>query len=143
MKKIIDISVDMDGFCFPNNPQLDLRGPFSRVQGRNREYVYDFTLCTQSGTHIQGPHYFREKGRRIDDFGLDQFLAEAYIIDCPKRGEDTTRDDLEALLDGIDLRDKALVLYTGHMKELLASGRLINEERPGLSMDAAETHDNT
>ena len=35
------------------------------MEGPAREYVYDLTLCTQSGTHVQGPHYFLPEGERI------------------------------------------------------------------------------
>lgn len=135
---IIDISVWMDAFTFPGNPEWNVRGPVNRVEGKNPEYVYDFELCTQSGTHIQGPHYFIGDGKRINEFPLGGFEGLAYILDLDKRGCDTSREDLEELLGSIQLAGKILILRTGHMEELIRSKVLDPARRPGLSLDAAE-----
>jgi kynurenine formamidase len=96
--KIIDVSQFIDDFVFPDNPQLNLTGPHNRVGGDNREYVYDFCSCTQSGTHIQGPHYFLKNGLRIDEYPLHFFEGEALVVDLQKKGVDTTSEDLKELL---------------------------------------------
>lgn len=135
--RIIDISILMDSFTFPSNPRLELQGPFNRVTGENREYVYDFTLCTQSGTHIQGSHYFLEDGKRISDYSLELFEGEALILDCVRRGEDMTREDFNSSLKNLDLNGKILILRTGHMEEIIESGVLERKQRPGISLEAA------
>ena len=83
--RIIDLSIWMDSFIFPGNPAWKNSGPFNRVSGSNSEYVYDFELCSQSGTHIQGPHYFSANGKKINEFPLSSFEGMAYIIDINKR----------------------------------------------------------
>ena len=92
--RIIDVSQWMGDFLFPGNSDFSVTGPFNRDQGNNPEFVYDMVLCTQTGTHIQGPHYFLESGKKIDDFPLSSFERWAFLIYFEKRGTDTTRDDL-------------------------------------------------
>lgn len=136
--KIIDLSIWMDSFTFPGNPPWKINGPFNRVTGSNSEYVYDFELCTQSGTHIQGPHYFNEHGKKINDFPLNRFEGSAHIIDVEKRGDDVTRSDLEKLLANIELEGRILILRTGHMDELIREKKIDPLRRPGISLDAAK-----
>lgn len=113
-------------------------GPFNRVPGSNPEFVYDFMSSTQTGTHIQGPHYFIKDGRRIDDFPLDFFEGQASIVDLDKKGTDTTRHDLEYLLKEVDPSTEVLIFRTGNMEEIINSKIVDPTRRPGLSLDAAE-----
>lgn len=135
--RLIDVSMDMEDFTFAGNPHFRAEGPFSRVPGRNPEFVYDLTLSTQTGTHIQGPHYFLEEGRRIDSFPLEAFEGMACVLDLAKRGEDTTLEDFKALLQAGDMECPFVLLRTGHMEEAIRSGVLDPASRPGLAMEAA------
>jgi len=134
---LIDVSQEMEGFVFPGNPALGKTGPFNRVGGRNREFVYDLSFCTQTGTHIQGPHYFLEEGDTIDRFPLEAFEGPCVIVDLEKRGADTTAKDLERLIRPRERKWPVLILRTGHMEEVLSTGVLDPSRRPGLSLDAA------
>ena len=134
---LVDVSQWLEDFVFPGNPALSRSGPHNRVPGDNREFVYDLFLCTQSGTHIQGPHYFLEQGRTIDLFPLECFEGPCLIVDLEKRGIDTTAEDLQALIRPEERKMPILVLRTGHMDEVLATGTLDSSRRPGLSPDAA------
>lgn len=136
--RIIDVSIWMDGFIFPSNPQWRLEGPFNRVSGDNPEYVYDFKLSTQSGTHIQTGHYFLKDGKRISDYPMMAFEGDAYVIDTDRRGVDISRNDLMKELHNVDLLGKILILRTGHMEELIVEKILNKDTRPGLSMEAAK-----
>ena len=135
--RIIDVSMWMDAFTFASDQEVRVSGPFNRVGGNNPEFVYDITLCTQSGTHIQGGHYFREEGKRIEEYPLSAFEGEAFLVDITKRGTDTTQVELAQIIDGIDLRGKILILRTGHMEEVIKTGKLESVSRPGLSLEAA------
>jgi len=135
--RIIDISMWMDSFDFPGNPPVRVTGPFNRLTGDNPEFVYDVEVCTQSGTHVQGPHYFLENGSRINDHPLDSFEGIAHVLDVTKRGADVTLDEMKRLLQGVDLTDKILILRTGHMEELIHAKKIDIRTRPGISLDAA------
>lgn len=135
--RLIDISMDMGGFTFPGNPPFRVEGPFSRVPGDTPEFVYDLTLSTQTGTHIQGPHYFMEDGRRIETIPLEFFEGRACVLDLVKRGQDTTAEDLQKLILPGDMGCPVVLFRTGHMEAVIRSGRLEASERPGLSLEAA------
>jgi kynurenine formamidase len=135
--RIIDVSMWMDAFTFTDDQEVEVAGPFNRVGGSNPEFVYDLKLCTQSGTHIQGAHYFRADGKRIDQYPLSAFEGEALVIDIPKRGMDTTEVELAEKIDHYDLSGKILILRTGHMEEVIHTGILDQAARPGLSLEAA------
>ena len=135
--RIIDISQWVGDFTYPGDSGLTIEGPFNHVSGLNREYVHDLRLSTQSGSHIQGPHYFLEDGARINDFDLPSFEGPAVVIDLEKRGIDTTREDLIAKLDGARLENQVLILRTGHMDEVVKEKTVDFAKRSGLSIDAA------
>jgi kynurenine formamidase len=136
-ERLVDVSHWMDAFSFPGNPEFSKTGPHNRVSGKNREYVYDLTLCTQTGTHIQGPHYFLENGQTIDLFRINDFEGPCLIVDLEKRGKDTTSEDLKNLIHPDERQLPILVLRTGHMEEVIQTGELAPTRRPGLSLDAA------
>jgi len=136
--KIIDLSIWMDDFEFPGNPTMKVDGPHNRVGGDNPEFVYDLELCTQTGTHIQGAHYFKHDGKKINTYSLEAFEGVAYVVDITKRGEDITRSELETLLHSVNLEQKILVLRTGHMDEIIKDKKLEPKNRPGLSLEAAK-----
>jgi len=136
--RIIDVSQWMDDFRFPGDPEFTVTGPFNRVSGDNPEFVYDLGLCTQTGTHIQGPHYFLESGTKIHEFPLSSFEGKALIVDLFKRGRDTTREDLASFLDGKDLAGKIVIFRTGNMEEIIEKGVVDPADRPGLATDAAK-----
>ncbi len=134
--KIVDLSIWMDDFIFPGNPPVVREGPINRVTGSNPEYVYDLEFCSQSGSHIQGAHYFKSDGIRIHEYQLEDFEGKAHIIDVTKRGEDITKDDLLEKVADVGLEGKIVVFRTGFMDELISSQRM-DMKRPGLSLEAA------
>lgn len=136
--RLIDVSMRMDGFDFDGDQSFEISGPFNRVSGSNPEYVHDMRLSTQTGTHVQGAHYFDADGTRIEEYPLERFEGHAVRIELEKRGVDTTVADLREKLDGVELRDGMLILHTGHMAAVVENGTLEPDSRPGLSLEAAE-----
>lgn len=135
--ELVDVTMWMDDFLFPGDQPLTLDGPHNFLSGTNPEYIYAIAMESQSGTHVQGPHYFLPDGARIDAFPLTRFEGSAHVIDLVKRGVDTTADDLRALLGDVDIEGHVLVLRTGHMQELIDGAALDGSTRPGLSREAA------
>jgi kynurenine formamidase len=123
----------MEDYVFPTNPPCSPYGPQNRISGEDREYVYDFLCCTQTGTHIQGPHYFVEDGKRINEFPLECFEGMAVVIDVPTRELDEI--DLRGMVECLDLEKKILILRSGHMDRVILTKKI--GDRPGLSLAAA------
>ena len=137
LSRILDISMDTGAYTFPGNPPLERSGPHNRVSGPVREYVYDLRLCTQSGTHIQSGHYFLKDGETMDQVALERCQGWCRLVPLAKKGEDTTRQDLESLFRQHPLEERMILFVTGHMEEIIATGTCSPESRSGLSPEAA------
>ncbi len=135
--RLLDISMDTGAYTFPGNPPLEKSGPHNRVTGPVREYVYDLRLCTQSGTHIQSGHYFLEDGETMDQVALERCQGWCRLVPLTKKGEDTTREDLERLFEEHPLEETMILFATGQMEEIIATGKCLPESRRGLSPEAA------
>ncbi|WP_330631705.1 cyclase family protein [Halocatena halophila] len=135
--RLHDVTMWMDAFDFEGDQPFEISGPFNRVEGSNPEYVYDLELSTQTGTHIQGAHYFNESGKRIEEYPLQQFEGRAILCDLEDRGVDTTAAFFRSRFDEGDLKNAILILRTGHMEDVIERGELDPAHRPGLSPGAA------
>ena len=135
--ELVDVSMWMDAFTFPGDQPVQARGPLNVLPGTNPEYVYELSMPSQGGTHIQGPHYFLADGARIDSFPLERFEGRAHLVDVVRRGEDTEPEELAAALGDEDVRGDVVLLRSGHMDEVVATGVLDPAARPGLSLAAA------
>jgi arylformamidase len=142
--EIVDVSMPLpdEGLSFPGDRPVRVDGPFSHVMGHVREFCYTIAMSTQAGTHVQGGHYFRESGRRIDAYALHAFEGPAIFVDCSRRVIE--RSDLVPSLGDTDLGTAKLVLRTGYSRILVEEWRrtgsipdelLLN--KPGLTVDAA------
>lgn len=150
----IDISMHItEGmFAYPRSPRFLSSGPLSFIEGDVREYCYELRPCTQTGTHIQGPHYFLRDGRKIHQFPLSAFEGECRVLDIDP-SETVTEERVRAQLTSEDISSKIVLFRSGRMDEWLArleasrsSGEagsdkgLISELlkcKPGLSPDGA------
>lgn len=135
--RLLDVSCPLDAVTFPGDRPVAVRGPLNVLTGENPEFFYDLDLTTQSGTHVQAPHYFLREGARAADVDLGRFEGWAHVVDAPRRGADTGVEVVRAALDGGDLAGRIVLLRTGHMDELVAGAALDPTTRPGLSMAAA------
>lgn len=133
-----DVTCPLDAVNFPGDRPVAVHGPLNVLAGTDPEYFYNIDLTTQSGTHVQAPHCFLRDGARVGDVPLGRFEGWAHVVDAPRRGTDTTIDDVRAALDGVDLAGRIVVLRTGHMDELAAGAPLDGATRPGLAMEAAQ-----
>lgn len=139
--RLVDVSCWLDDFQFPGDHPVVVTGPFNFVSGANPEHVHHLATPTQAGTHVQGPRYFLADGATIDTFPLDRFEGEAVLVDMPGRGADMDIAQLRSALAGRSLQGRILLLRSGHMDELIATGpgeQLDPTRRPGLSVSAAQ-----
>jgi len=78
-------------------------------------------LSTHTGTHIDAPHHFLEKGAKIHDISLEKLVSEAVLIKSKKNGDDSiTKTDIQKFekkhgkIDGFS----SVFFYTGWQKNL-------------------------
>ena len=73
-----------------------------------------FVRDTHAGTHIEAPAYLFSGGKRIDQFGLESFVAESVLLDFTDKepGQPIDDEDLEGAEEraGIGLREGEVVL---------------------------------
>jgi kynurenine formamidase len=73
-----------------------------------------FIRDTHAGTHIEAPAYLFSGGKRIDQFGLESFVADSVLLDLTDKepGQAIDDEDLEGAEEraGIGLREGEVVL---------------------------------
>jgi kynurenine formamidase len=73
-----------------------------------------FVRDTHAGTHIEAPAYLFSGGKRIDQFGLESFVADSVLLDLTDKapGQAIDDEDLEGAEEraGIGLREGEVVL---------------------------------
>lgn len=140
---IRDLSLPMPAasISFPGDIPFKVEGPKSFVPGSDREYCYSLSLSTQTGTHVQGSHYFIANGKRIDEYPLCRFEGPALVLDCIGMRE-INAGFLMNCLPG-DMTGIFLLLHTGYINHLIDiwSRRLLQpqdlDNKPGLTLNAA------
>ncbi|MFC1475198.1 cyclase family protein [Candidatus Zixiibacteriota bacterium] len=141
--KVIDISTS----CYPNmpsypgDPKFKITGPYSVLPtDKVREYCYEITMSTQTGTHIQAPHYFLENGQKIDQFPLTTFRMIAVVIDLSQDFTDTI-SRINELHKKYDLNNKAVIFRTGYQDRFEPCGKSPVEsdsiKHPSISLKVA------
>jgi kynurenine formamidase len=144
--RIVDLSLALpeQAVTFPGDVAPLVRGPESYVPGSTPEFVYSVLLGTQTGTHVQGAHYFSEFGKKIDEYPLARFEGPAEVIDC-RAVRRISADFLEARLGAQSLAGTMLLFFTGFVRVLLArrdgAGKISLDDladKPGLALDGAQ-----
>jgi kynurenine formamidase len=105
---------------YPGDPEIGIIGPYSVIpEGSVVEFCYRLNINTQTGTHIQAPHYFIKDGRRISDYPISSFRFVVHIVDL-SAGHDRAMEQLVELGQTHDMRGRAVVFKTGYCDRLMA-----------------------
>jgi len=94
--KIIDLTLTVSDKIptFPGSPQPSFI-PWENVRedGYNLELLF---LSTHTGTHMDAPYHFLEKGAKIHEISLKKLVSEAVLIKSKKKdGESITKTDIQ------------------------------------------------
>lgn len=134
-ERVYDISVLL------GSENVDYPGdhPYSRVvvSSISNGEVYNLstlTLSAHSGTHIDAPAHFLEKGLTIDMYPLENFVTPAHVIHV-KDAESIKPASLDGLKTG---RGDALLFKTANSTSGLSTGGLFSEKFVYLSEEAAD-----
>ncbi len=119
--KVIDITMWMGDWVYPGDKPLQIGDPYSAF-GKDKEFCYNFSTTSADGTHIQSPHYFLKDGKKINEFPIDYFRREAVVVDLYNLQEKfISSNELRRQLEKENLKNKAVILRTGIMDQLLDS----------------------
>jgi len=137
--KIIDLTLTVSDEIptFPGSPQPSFI-PWENVKedGYNLELLF---LSTHTGTHMDAPYHFLEKGAKIHEISLKKLVSEAVLIKSKKRGgESITKIDIQKFekKHGKIASFSSVIFYTGWQRNL--QKKYYFTKNPGLSVSAAK-----
>jgi len=137
--KIIDLTLTVSDKIptFPGSPQPSFI-PWENVKedGYNLELLF---LSTHTGTHVDAPYHFLEKGAKIHEISLKKLVSEAILIKSKKKGgESITKTDIQKFeKKHVKIDDfSSVIFYTGWQRNLLK--KYYFTKNPGLSVSAAK-----
>jgi len=137
--KIIDLTLTVSDEIptFPGSPQPSFI-PWENVKedGYNLELLF---LSTHTGTHMDAPYHFLEKGAKIHEISLKKLVSETVLIKSKKKGgESITKTDIQKFekkhgkIDGFS----SVIFSTGWQRNL--QKKYYFTKNPGLSVSAAK-----
>ena len=137
--KIIDLTLTVSDEIptFPGSPQPSFI-PWENVKedGYNLELLF---LSTHTGTHMDAPYHFLEKGAKIHEISLKKLVSEAVLIQCRKKsGGSITKTDIQKFekKHGKIASFSSVIFYTGWQRNL--QKKYYFTKNPGLSVSAAK-----
>jgi len=137
--KIIDLTLTVSDKIptFPGSPQPNFI-PWENIKedGYNLELLF---LSSHTGTHMDAPYHFLEKGAKIHEISLKKLVSEAALIQSRKgSGESITKTDIQKFekksgkIDGFS----SVIFQTGWQRNL--QKKYYFTKNPGLSVSAAK-----
>ena len=137
--KVIDLTLTVSNKIptFPGSPQPNFI-PWENIKedGYNLELLF---LSTHTGTHMDAPHHFLEKGAKIHEISLEKLVSEAALIKSKKNGDEIiTKTDIQKFekkhgkIEGFS----SVIFQTGWQKNL--QKKYYFTKNPGLSVSAAK-----
>ena len=137
--KVIDLTLTISNKIptFPGSPQPTFI-PWEDVKedGYNLELLF---LSTHTGTHMDAPHHFLEKGAKIHEISLEKLVSEAALIKSKKNSSEIiTKTDIQKFekkhgkIEGFS----SVIFQTGWQRNL--QKKYYFTKNPGLSVSAAK-----
>jgi len=137
--KVLDLTLTISDKIpvFPGSPHPHFI-PWEKIKddSYNLELLF---LSTHTGTHMDAPHHFLEKGAKIHEISLEKLVSEAVLIKSKKNGDDSiTKTDIQKFEKkcGKIPNNSTVVFCTGWQKMLRDDSYFI--KNPGLSEAAAK-----
>ena len=137
--KIIDLTLTVSDKIptFPGSPQPNFI-PWENIKedGYNLEVLF---LSSHTGTHMDAPYHFLEKGAKIHEISLEKLVSEVALIQCRKSSNQSiTKADIQKFekKHGKIENFSSVIFYTGWQKNL--QKKYYFTKNPGLSVSAAK-----
>ena len=137
--KIIDLTLTISDKipAFPGSPQPNFI-PWEKIKddGYNLELLF---LSSHTGTHLDAPYHFLEKGAKIHEISLKKLVSNAVLIKSRKKSnESVTKTDIQKFekKHGKIASFSSVIFYTGWQRNL--QKKYYFTKNPGLSVSAAK-----
>ena len=137
--KVLDLTLTVSDKIptFPGSPHPYFI-PWENIKegGYNLELLF---LSSHTGTHMDAPHHFLEKGAKIHEISLKKLVSETVLIKSRKKSnESITKTDIQKFekkygeIDGFS----SVIFFTGWQRNL--QQKYYFTKNPGLSVSAAK-----
>jgi len=137
--KVIDLTLTVSNRIptFPGSPQPNFI-PWEKIKddGYNLELLF---LSSHTGTHLDAPYHFLEKGTKIHEISLKKLVSEAVLIQYRKSSDESiTKTDIQKFekKHGKIKSFSSVIFLTGWQKNL--QKKYYFTKNPGLSASAAK-----
>lgn len=132
----LDLTQELDENLpvYPGTPKIKIE-PFSQVSKDGfRETT--LTLLSHMGTHMDAPFHMVEEGKRLEEYGIEEFIGSGIVLDVRAfQGKTISLSHVQSQLEDVERHDFAL-LYTGRSAYFYEECYF--EDPPLLEEDAAE-----
>ncbi|SVB13733.1 uncharacterized protein METZ01_LOCUS166587 [marine metagenome] len=122
---------------FPGSPQPSfVQDKNIKNDGYNSELLF---LSSHTGTHLDAPYHFQEKGEKIHEISLKRLVSSAILVKSRKKGDQPiTKTDIQKFekKHGKIPSGSAVIFWTGWQKMIKNTSYFIRN--PGLSTAAAK-----
>ena len=137
--KFIDLTLSVSEKIptFPGSPQpIFIQWENIKDDGYNLELLF---LSSHTGTHLDAPYHFIEKGKKIHEISLKRLIINAILVKIRKRGDQPiTKTDIQKFekKHGKIPNESTVIFWTGWQKMIKNDSYFVSN--PGLSVTAAK-----
>ena len=137
--KFIDLTLPVSEKIptFPGSPQpIFIQWENIKDDGYNLELLF---LSSHTGTHLDAPYHFLEKGKKIHEISLKRLIINAILVKIRKRADQSiTKTDIQKFekKHGKIPNESTIVFWTGWQKMIKNDSYFVSN--PGLSVTAAK-----
>ena len=137
--KFIDLTLPISEKIptFPGSPQpIFIQWENIKDDGYNLELLF---LSSHTGTHLDAPYHFLEKGKKIHEISLKRLIINAILVKIRKRGDQPiTKTDIQKFekKHGKIPNESTVIFWTGWQKMIKNDSYFVSN--PGLSVTAAK-----
>ncbi len=132
--KIYDLSINIKNnmIKWPSDPEISIKDLYSIKKGDNLNFK-EVNFGVHTGTHIDAPYHFNNKGKKIHQLNLYDLIGEVYVkeIDSPVINK--------KVLKNIDLlKYKRILFKTLNSKLQLLNKKFFTENYVHITKDGAK-----
>tara|TARA_B100001971_G_scaffold152084_1_gene141290 strand:- start:215 stop:871 length:657 start_codon:yes stop_codon:yes gene_type:complete len=137
--KFIDLTLPISEkiSTFPGSPQpIFIQWENIKDDGYNLELLF---LSSHTGTHLDAPYHFLEKGKKIHEISLKRLIINAILVKIRKRGDQPiTKTDIQKFekKHGKIPNESTVIFWTNWQKMIKNDSYFV--KNPGLSVTAAK-----
>ena len=137
--KLLDLTLTVSENIptFPGSPQPSfVQDKNIKNDGYNSELLF---LSSHTGTHLDAPYHFQEKGEKIHEISLKRLVSSAILVKSRKKGDQPiTKTDIQKFekKHGKIPSGSSIIFWTGWQKMIKNTSYFVRN--PGLSTAAAK-----